>query len=176
MLSLVDGFARSLLSNFYSLIRALACATAICISQTSPLPAQSPGTAARPPSLPGDVPEPDGPTATVTFNSGQSVRARSSEGLSERVGLRKNQVVNITMHYPVEDAGRSILVLPLDGGRITGPKMLTIARDGTIRFKFQIEREPGAYQIMLQDRAQELRLQFWVWDEVHPENNPPTIN
>ena len=142
------------------------------------LPAQSPTPppAATPASKPSNAREPDGPTAVITPLSGAAVTARSRKGRFDLVGLRKNELVEITVQYPAAKAGQRILTVPLDGGRVIAPSpSLLVDRDGTIRFKFKVEQAPGIYQISLNDSGRELGLQFWVRDD-DPKKNPPTIN
>ncbi len=120
---------------------------------------------------------PTEPVATVTFGPSRAVTAESSQGVFERVGLWPRQVVDVMVHYGAAKAGQTITAQPLDGGRvITTGSSLVVAADGTIAFKFQAGDQPGTYQVSLRDNAQESGLEFWVFDDAHPEKNPPVKN
>ncbi len=85
-------------------------------------------------------------------------------------------MVDISVQYPRANAGRLIVVEPLDGGRlIANSARLLIAPDGTLAFRFQAGQEPGVYQISLHDGAEELGVEFWVLDPDHPDHNPPGL-
>ena len=115
--------------------------------------------------------------ASIDFGNNQSVTTICYEGSFDRVGLRHDQTIDITVSYPTTDAGRAITVEALDGGSVVAPaKNLTVAADGAIHFKFRAGHQPGVYQIALRNGVQELGLQFWVLDEEHPANNPRVVN
>lgn len=116
-------------------------------------------------------------TATINFGNNQSITANCNGASFDRVGLQPNQVVDVTVQLSAAKAARTIIVEPLDGGRVIGgPAKLIVAVDGSFSFKFQAGRDPGVYQVSLHDAAQEIGLQFWVLDQQHPENNQPVIN
>jgi hypothetical protein len=167
----------------------LALLTGICLlAPTNPLVAQasvleanrnlsSTGTPALPPGAPGASPLALEALALVDFGNGQSFTASCHRGAFERVGLRHDQTVDIVVQYSTADAGRTITVVPLDGGQVIAPaRNLIVAADGTIHFKFRVGHPPGAYQVALHNGTQELGLQFWVRDEQNPRNNPPVAN
>lgn len=105
------------------------------------------------------------------------VTAYCRRGSFERVGLQRDQVVDITVQYSTASAGSFVTVTALDGGKtIAQTKNLAVDAKGAIHFKFIAGHTPGVYQIALRNRGQELGLQFWVRDEEHPGNNPRTIN
>lgn len=138
------------------------------------LPAQtSSGEPALPPTSPLLPQIDEGPDVTVTPDQGASIRAKTLDRASEQVGLRPNQPVGVTVHYPAAKAGQQIDVIPLDGGAILGPdKKLIVAADGTLRFRFKAGKEPGVYQVSLREGVNEIGIQFWVIDEKKPEKNP----
>jgi hypothetical protein len=116
-------------------------------------------------------------TATIDLGMAQPVTALCHDGHFDRVGLRHDQVVDITVQYSSADVGKTITVEPLDGGQIIAPaKNLIVSGDGMIHFKFHAGHLPGVYQIALRNGGQELGLQFWVLDDEHPGNNPRVIN
>jgi hypothetical protein len=116
-------------------------------------------------------------TATIDFGNGEVATASCRRGNFERVGLRHDQVIDVSVQYPAAVAGKTIAVESLDGGQIiAAPKNLVVAGDGTIHFKFRVGHTPGVYQIALHNGARELGLQFWVHDDADPRNNPPVVN
>ena len=136
----------------------------------------STGTPATPPTAPGGKKGVDA-TATIVDGSDSPVVTASRKGVFNRVGIKHDHTVNITVQYPATRAGRSIVAEALDGGQVIGAnKGLTVADDGTITFKFRVGHEVGAYHVALRDGTEELGLQFWVLDEQHPEKNPPVVN
>jgi hypothetical protein len=137
----------------------------------------STGKPAPPPSAPGSRRVPAETTATIDPGTGSLVTAHCRRGSFDRVGLRHDQTVDITVRYPTTDAGRAIAVEALDGGSVVASaKNLTVTADGAIHFKFRAGHQPGVYQIALRNGVQELGLQFWVLDEEHPANNPRVVN
>ena len=136
----------------------------------------STGMPATPPTAPSGKKGAD-VSATIVDGSDAPVVTLSRKGVFNRVGLKHDHTVNITVQYPASRAGRSIVAEALDGGQIIGAnKGLTVAADGTITFKFRVGHEVGAYSVALRDGTEELGLQFWVLDEQHPEKNPPVVN
>jgi flagellar hook protein FlgE len=137
----------------------------------------STGTPAAPPSAIKSRRVPADATASIDVGTGVLVTAYSRHGSFDRVGLRHDQTVDITVQYSTANAGQTITVEPLDGGQIVAPaKNLVVGNDGAIHFKFHAGHQPGVYQIALRNGGQELGLQFWVRDEDHPGNNPRVIN
>jgi len=115
--------------------------------------------------------------ASIDLGNNQSVTAICHKGSFDRVGLRHDQTIDITVQYSAADAGQGIAVEALDGGAIVAPaKNLIVAADGTIHFKFRAGHQPGVYQIALRNGGKEWGLQFWVRDEEHPQNNPRVLN
>lgn len=136
----------------------------------------STGTPATPPVAPGGKKVVDA-TATIVDGLDAPVVTHSRKGVFNRVGLKHDHTVEITVQYPATKAGRSITAEALDGGQIIGAnKGLTVANDGTITFKFRVGHEVGAYSVALRDGTEELGLQFWVPDEERPDRNPPVVN
>jgi len=116
-------------------------------------------------------------TATIVDGSEAPVATVSRKGIFNLVGLKHDHMVDIAVQYPVSKAGHVISAEPLDGGQvIASAKSLIVGADGTIHLKFRAGHEVGMYQIALHDRAEELGLQFWVLDELHPEKNRQVVN
>lgn len=89
------------------------------------------------------------------------------------LGLRPGQAVTITVQFPVELAGRLMIVEPLDGGIVTIPEEgLFVAEDGTVTFPFLAGDNVGACRIPVHQPDDMNVIHFWVIDAEHPENNP----
>ncbi len=92
------------------------------------------------------------------------------------LGLDPGQTVAITVQFPVEQAGQSIIVEPLDGGTATIPEGgLHVAADGTVAFPYQASPNAGACRIAVHQPDDQNVLHFWVVDPEHPENNPSDL-
>lgn len=158
------------------------------ISTPSRLRAQSPtleanravvstGKPAPPPGARKSRQIPADATVSIDPGTGQLVTVSCHNGNFERVGLRHDQTVDVTVQYSTAATGQSITVEPLDGGQVVAAaKKLLVGADGAIHFKFRVGHTPGIYQVALRNGGQELGLQFWVTDEANPRNNPPVAN
>lgn len=100
----------------------------------------------------------------------------NKQGSFALVGVRPDQLVQVSVQYPVTKTGRLIVAEALDGGQVLVQGPLVVGLDSIIRFQFRAAHMPGINHIALRDGAQELGLQFWVLDENHPERNPPVVN
>ncbi len=137
----------------------------------------STGQPAPPPGARKSRQVPTDATASIDPGTGPLVTISCRKGNFERVGLRHDQTVDITVKYSTAAAGQAITVEALDGGQIiAAPKKLIVGSDGAIHFKFRVGHQPGIYQVALHNGAQELGLQFWVTDEANPRNNAPVVN
>jgi hypothetical protein len=136
----------------------------------------SSGPPAKPPTVPGGKKGVDA-TATIIDGTHAPVVTASRKGVFQRIGIKHDHTVDVTVQYPATSAGRSIVAEALDGGQvIANARKLTVAENGTITFKFRVGHEVGAYSVALRDGTEELGLQFWVLDEQRPERNPPVVN
>lgn len=114
--------------------------------------------------------------ATVSLGLGKIVSPRRHKVTFEKVGVQPQQIVDVTLRYPVALAGRSLAVEPLDGGQIlTSPQDLKIGSDGTVALRFKAGISPGLYQVRVHYDAQAIALQFWVIDAAHLNNSPPVL-
>jgi hypothetical protein len=145
------------------------------------------------PPMPDSVPDP--PYAIVSYNNAQSVVSPCTDQVFRRVGVQPGQIVQVTVHYPPNQALEIVNLDPLDGGMVLPSipqtdqsttvgsfpillqpiSSLIISVDGTLSFTFIAANNPGLNQISLRTGSQELGLQFWVLDPDNPLNNPPTI-
>ena len=100
----------------------------------------------------------------------------NKEGSFALVGVHPDQLVQVSVQYPVTKIGRLMVAEELDGGQVLVQAPLVVGLDGIIRFQFRAAHVPGINHIALRDGAQQLGLQFWVLDENHPERNPPVVN
>jgi hypothetical protein len=116
-------------------------------------------------------------TASIDPDTGALFTISCHKGSFERLGLRHDQAVDVSVQFATAGAGQAIAVEALDGGQIIGAaKNLIVGPDGAIHFKFRAGHTPGLYQVALRNGSQELGLQFWVADEANPRNNPPVLN
>ena len=116
-------------------------------------------------------------TAKVNYGGSQSVIANLSKGLSDRIGLQPGQTVAVTVQLTTAQAGRTVALDPLDGGKIGGgTRTATVAADGSFTFTFQAPTAPGIAQVSIRDHAQEIGIQFWVNDPQNPAANPPSLS
>jgi hypothetical protein len=162
-----------------------------CFSAVAQLPTPTP--------TPAELPNP--PYAIVTYPSAnpatqsQSVTTSCLNGIFELVGLQPDQVVQVVVQYPTNQALQVVNLEALDGGIILPPTVgpvnpprgpltvpvqpvslsLVISTDGTVVFTLQATHNLGRNQIRLRQGSQELGLQFWVLDPQNPQNNPPAI-
>ncbi|MBA2436306.1 MAG: hypothetical protein H0V54_14720 [Chthoniobacterales bacterium] len=94
----------------------------------------------------------------------------------DRLGVRTQQILTITVQFPPELAGQTILVDPLDGGAVTVPEEgLLVGSDGNVTFQFQTSEGFGAARIAVHQPDDNNFVQFWVVDPEHPENTPPDL-
>lgn len=121
---------------------------------------------------------PETPTAVITSASGAARHLLSHQHILDRVGLGPNQVVTVTLQFPSDTQGKPVMVGALDGGGLTanvGMENLFVDEDGTVVFSFQAGAAPGLYRLIVQLGANDYRLEFYVLDLDHPQNNPPRV-
>jgi hypothetical protein len=111
----------------------------------------------------------------VQLSPTQAVVTSTNSGIFPLVGVQPDQTVQVTVQYPPNQALQTVQATPLDGGTIAFPPGgTTISADGTITFAFTATHDPGLNQISLQQGSVELGVEFWVFDNSDPDNNPPT--
>jgi hypothetical protein len=134
--------------------------------------------------LPTPVPSPNPaivqvrplPSLLVNLGPTQAVIASANGQIFPLVGVQPDQTVQVTVQYPPDQALQTVQATPLDGGTISFPPGgTTISADGTITFAFTATHDPGLNQVSLQQGSVELGVEFWVFDNSDPENNPPTV-
>lgn len=110
--------------------------------------------------------------AVITYGLGQTLIPGSYRGVTRRVGLDPNQVVTVTLQFPVTRTGEPVAIEPLDGGTILGPAKTHLSRTGALQFQFQANKEPGLTQVRVRLGSDEYGLQFYVFDPRYPEKKP----
>jgi hypothetical protein len=95
----------------------------------------------------------------------------------ERLGLLPNQILSITVQFPAELAGQTIIAESLDGGTLSLPEEgLLVDADGNVTFQFQAGVSFGACRIAVHQPDDSNFIQLWVVDPDHPENTPPGLS
>ncbi len=124
---------------------------------------------------------PTTPTIQADLGGGQLVIASANDNIFPLVGVQPGQTVQVPVQYPVGlDSPMAlghmqVQATPLDGGTVSFPPGgATINAQGTITFAFTAAQAPGLNQVSLQLGSTELGVQFWVFDQGDPTNNPPT--
>jgi len=116
------------------------------------------------------------PSLLVNLGPTQAVIASANGQIFPLVGVQPDQTVQVTVQYPPDQALQTVQATPLDGGTISFPPGgTTINANGTITFAFTATHDPGLNQVSLQQGSVELGVEFWVFDNSDPENNPPTV-
>ena len=94
----------------------------------------------------------------------------------DRLGMRAEQALTITVQFPAELSGQTAIAEPLDGGTLTLPENgLIIGEDGNVTFQFQAGTSFGACRIAVHQPDDTNLLQFWIVDPDHPENTPADL-
>src|ERR1700730_11430504 len=144
-----------------------------------PLPSVTPVPSPTVPPLPTQSPSPspsvltdDSLHAVITYGPGQVMIPGSYHGVTSRVGLDPNQLVTITLQFPVNRIGQPVAIQPLDGGTVIPGSNLGLSSNGNLQFQFQANQKPGLTQVQVWLGAEEYGLQFYVFDPNHPERNP----
>jgi len=115
-------------------------------------------------------------SATVDYGNDAIFQPTKHDPDFDRLGLRPQQLVTITVQFPVDLAGQVILVDPLEGGSLTVPEEgVFIGVDGNITFQFQGGDAFGACRLAVHQPDDSNFIQFWIVDPDHPENTPPDL-
>lgn len=99
----------------------------------------------------------------------------SKQGSFTMVGVHPDQVIDVTIQYPVTKTAHLISAEALDGGQVLVQGPILVGLNGSVHFQFRAAHSPGVNHIALRDGRQELGLQLWVVDEQRPERNPPGL-
>lgn len=127
----------------------------------------------------GDGMEPEASralAATVDYGDDAVFQPPKHNTCFEQLGLQPQQLLTITVQFPVEFAGHAIIAEPLDGGILTLPEEgLFVGSDGSVTFQFQASDSCGASRVAVHQADDLNFLQFWIVDPDHPENTPPGL-
>lgn len=110
-------------------------------------------------------------SAVITSTTGQVIVPGSCRGVASRVALGPNQIVTITLQFPLNRIGEPVALEPLDGGVIIAASTQALSAAGILQFQFQANRTPGLTQVRVRLGADDFGLQFYVFDSKHPEKN-----
>lgn len=128
--------------------------------------AQSPTPETSPPPLASD----GIPTASIMFPNGRSLQLSGGGGRFPLVSGIPGQNLTIQCRIPPSLAP-SLVILPLDGGKVT--LLSPPTPDGLTTVQFQPKSQPGLYRVMVALGTYTTTLQFWI---PNPEgDNPATL-
>lgn len=111
-----------------------------------------------------------GVTATVQFNSGQTVTVTD---FSDPIGVQPGEAVSVSIQFDPSHAGEPLKVGPLDGGEVNGTS-IAVSDQGLVTFTFQADASPGRNRVVVRHGLQTLLVEFWALSP-NPQNNPPVI-
>ena len=115
-------------------------------------------------------------SATIDYGDDNIFQPQKQNTDFDRYGLDPGQVVTLTVWFPVELAGQSMMVEPLDGGLASlQEKEVFVGSDGSVSFQFTAGPFSGACRIAVHQPDDSNFLQFWIIDPDHPENTPPDL-
>ena len=121
--------------------------------------------------------QPSGPIALISFADGSSLTTSAERGVSDLVGLQKEEVVNLQLTFPAASAGHRVIIQSLDGGfaQASGDKSI-VSSDRTLNFAFQAGPSPGLNRILILNQGTSSLLRFWVINTEEPSANPPQLH
>lgn len=100
----------------------------------------------------------------VDYGQGKTKKRHSRQGAMEPVGLPLNRAATITLKFPGQRAGESVVVGAPDGGEISG---LTgneaLSPDGSVIFNFQVKGTPGLYRLLVELSNESHVLSFYAF-------------
>ncbi|MGI8891401.1 MAG: hypothetical protein ACR2G0_11540 [Chthoniobacterales bacterium] len=114
----------------------------------------------------------------VTVDYGNDVTFQPTKHSTDfdRLGVRAQQLLTLTVQFPAELVGQLIIAEPLDGGTLYAPEDgLFIDGDGNVTFQFQTGDAFGACRVAVHQLTDQNFIQFWIVDPDHPENTPPDL-
>jgi hypothetical protein len=103
----------------------------------------------------------------ATNGAGREKHLPSINGVVPMLMVRPNQTVPVTLQFPSAQAGTSVAVTPLDGGRISGGGNGVVLPTGQMLFTFSPGAMPGRYRVMVYLPGQQHLLEFYVVDPNH---------
>jgi len=75
----------------------------------------------------------------------------SSSGAFQSVSVDANANSDVALQFPLNMAGKSVSVEPLDGGTLTSTAS-NIDQNGSLSFSFQVSDQPGGHRVVVIDR------------------------
>jgi hypothetical protein len=115
-------------------------------------------------------------SATVNYGNDAIFQPGKNAPDFDLLGVRPAAVLTITVQFPPELAGQTMIVEPLDGGTLTIPEGgFTVNADGNVIFQFQMSEFFGASRISVHQPDDSNFLHFWIVDPDHPENTPADL-
>lgn len=127
----------------------------------------------------GEEPQPIVSRAlAATVDYGNDVVFQPAKQITDfdMLGVLPEAALTITVQFPVERAGQSLILEPLDGGVATVPETgLVIDANGVATFQFQVSMFTGNSRLSVHQADDSNFIQFWIVDPDHPENTPPDL-
>jgi len=74
----------------------------------------------------------------------------SSSGAFQSVSVDANANSDVALQFPLNMAGKSVSVEPLDGGTLTSTAS-NIDQNGSLSFSFQVSDQPGGHRVVVID-------------------------
>ena len=105
---------------------------------------------------------------TATNGGGKEKHLFSHNGVVDQLVVNPNQAIPVTLQFPADKAGTPVAVGSLDGGEVTGGKIV-ILPTGKLIFTFR-GQSPGLYRLLVQLPAEQYRLEFYVIDPNRPRH------
>lgn len=116
------------------------------------------------------------PRATITFDTGGSLNARSAEGFFERVAIVTNRTVVVQLQYPSDLAGSPLLIESLDGAQVLGNAgNLALGADGTATVQLRMGASEGLYRFVLVRGDSHTLLLFYASKPGNPFSDPTLL-
>lgn len=114
--------------------------------------------------------------ATIDYGNGNVFQPAKSNTAFQCLGLDPGQLLTVTVQFPSDLAGQTIIVEPLDGGSLTFPDGgFFVDSQGNVTFQFQAVDLTGLCRIAVHQPDDSNFVQLWVVDPDHPENTPPDL-
>jgi hypothetical protein len=115
-------------------------------------------------------------SATVDYGNNAIFQPGKHDPDFELLGVLPGATLTITVQFPPELAGQTMIVEPLDGGTLAIPEgSFIVNADSNVIFQFQMSEFFGVSRIAVHQPDDSNFLHFWIADPDHPENTPADL-